>query len=218
MHFQHGHFRAAQPATPTPTAFSVHRTRVRDDLEIAYIVEGSGYPVLLLHGWPETKRIWWRNIEPLVQAGFQVVVPDLRGFGDSDVAPDDRHDITEYSLDNHDLMTRVLGHDRYSIAAGDVGGVVAIDMALRFADHVDRLCFFNSVPPFSVPPIPSRVSTKRASGEMPPATTGNGKDITPTSSSRNSIPPSGAGGGSPICMVIAFGPHPGHSPKRISTS
>ena len=148
MHFQHGHFRAAQPATPMPTAFSVHRTRVRDDLEIAYIVEGEGYPVLLLHGWPETKRIWWRNIEPLVQAGFQVVAPDLRGFGDSDVAPDDRHDITEYSLDNHDLMTRVLGHDRYSIAAGDVGGVVGIDMALRFADHVDRLCFFNSVPPF----------------------------------------------------------------------
>ena len=34
---------------------------------------------MLLHGWPETKRIWWRNIEPLAEAGFEVIVPDLRG-------------------------------------------------------------------------------------------------------------------------------------------
>lgn len=148
MHFQHGHFHALQPKTPSPKAFPVHRVRIREELNIAYIAEGAGYPILLLHGWPETKRIWWRNIEPLVQAGYRVIVPDLRGFGDSDVSQDDRHDITEYSLDCQDLMTRVLGHDRYSIAAGDVGGVVAIDMALRFDTHVDRLCFFNSVPPF----------------------------------------------------------------------
>lgn len=148
MYFQHGHLRAAQPTTPAPTAFAVHRARVRDELEIAYIAEGDGYPVLLLHGWPETKRIWWRNIEPLVEAGFRVIVPDLRGFGDSEVSAQDRHDISEYSLDCHDLMSRILGHDHYAIAAGDVGGVVAIDMALRFKTSVDRLCFFNSVPPF----------------------------------------------------------------------
>jgi pimeloyl-ACP methyl ester carboxylesterase len=52
-------------------AFVVHRTKVRDDLELAFVREGSGgYPLLLLHGWPETKRIWWRNIEPLAAAGF----------------------------------------------------------------------------------------------------------------------------------------------------
>ena len=47
----------------------------------------GGVPLLLVHGWPETKRIWWRVIEPLAAAGFEVIVPDLRGFGDSDVGP-----------------------------------------------------------------------------------------------------------------------------------
>lgn len=149
MYFRHGTHRPAQPPTPAPDAFPVQRARVRDELEIAWVRAGEGgYPLLLLHGWPETKRVWWRNLEPLAAAGFDVIAPDLRGFGDSDVSADDRHDLVEYSLDCHALMTDVLGLSRYSIAAGDVGGVVEIDMALRFPEHVDRLCFFNSVPPF----------------------------------------------------------------------
>ncbi|HMO54136.1 MAG TPA: alpha/beta fold hydrolase, partial [Tepidiformaceae bacterium] len=46
----------------------------------------GGRPILLVHGWPETKRIWWRNIDVLAGAGFEVIVPDLRGFGDSEVS------------------------------------------------------------------------------------------------------------------------------------
>ena len=53
----------------------------------------GGFPLLLLHGWPETKRIWWRNVEPLVAAGFEVIVPDLAGFGDSGLADDDHYDV-----------------------------------------------------------------------------------------------------------------------------
>ena len=149
MYFRHGTYTPKQPATPRADAFPIRRAGVRHEIELAYIQEGAGgYPLLLLHGWPETKRIWWRNIAPLAAAGFEVIVPDLRGFGDSAISPDDHHDITEYSLDCHALMNEVLGHQHYSIAGGDVGGVVALDMALRFAESVDRLCFFNSVPPF----------------------------------------------------------------------
>ena len=73
--------------------FAVERATVRDGVDIAYVREGAGgYPLLLLHGWPETKRIWWRNIEPLAAAGFEVIVPDLRGFGDSGLAPDGFYD------------------------------------------------------------------------------------------------------------------------------
>ncbi len=40
-------------------------------VDLAYVHEGAGgFPLVLLHGWPETKRIWWRNIEPLAAAGF----------------------------------------------------------------------------------------------------------------------------------------------------
>jgi pimeloyl-ACP methyl ester carboxylesterase len=141
--------RRAPLPTPPGDAFAVQRARVRDELEIAYLREGrGGYPLLLLHGWPETKRIWWRNVEPLARAGFEVVVPDLRGYGDSEVSADDRHDIAEYGFDCDDLMRRVLGHRRYAVVGGDVGGVVAIDMALRFPNVVERLCYFNSGTPF----------------------------------------------------------------------
>jgi pimeloyl-ACP methyl ester carboxylesterase len=42
-------------------------------------VRKGGYPLLLIHGWPETRRIWWRNIGALADAGFDVIAPDLRG-------------------------------------------------------------------------------------------------------------------------------------------
>ena len=116
--------RPAQPETPAADAFAVHRAPVTDTgLEIAHVREGHGYPLLLVHGYPETKRIWWRNIAALAAAGHEVVVPDLRGYGDSDLAADDVYDIAVYSRDIHTLMTRVLGHERFGVVAGDVGGV-----------------------------------------------------------------------------------------------
>ena len=107
---------------------------MRDGVEIAYVREGEGgFPLLLLHGWPETKRIWWRNIEPLAAAGFEVIVPDLRGFGDSGLAPDGFYDPATHARDVHALVHDVLGHERCAAAGGDVGGVVVQDLgsALR---------------------------------------------------------------------------------------
>lgn len=134
--------------TPAFDAFTPRREVVRDGISISFLHEGAGgYPLLLLHGYPETKRIWWRNIAPLVAAGFEVIVPDLRGYGDSDLSDDDAYDLTIYSRDIHALVHDVLGHEHCAIVAGDIGGVVAIDLAQRFEGFVDRLCFFNSVPP-----------------------------------------------------------------------
>ena len=82
--------RSPQPATPARNAFTIHRREVppsngRDGLSLAFVHEGiGGYPLLLLHGYPETKRIWWRNITALAEAGHEVIAPDLRGYGDSD--------------------------------------------------------------------------------------------------------------------------------------
>src|SRR5262245_42149360 len=120
--------RPAQPATPAPDAFTIHRHRVpategRDGLEIAYVREGvGGYPLLLLHGYPETKRIFWRNIGPLVEAGYEVVVPDLRGYGDSDLSAADVYDLAAFSRDLHLLVHDGLGHKTCGVVGGDVGG------------------------------------------------------------------------------------------------
>lgn len=141
---------ALRPAQVTPPfdAFEVHHAEVADGLRAAYLHEGvGGTPIVLLHGYPETKRIWWRNVRPLAEAGFEVIVPDLRGFGDSDLSPDDAYDLVLYSRDVHTLVHDVLGHERCLVVAGDLGGPVAVDLAQRFDGFVERLCFFNSVPP-----------------------------------------------------------------------
>jgi pimeloyl-ACP methyl ester carboxylesterase len=131
-----------------PDRFHVARSQVRDGVTLAYVHEGvGGVPLLLVHGYPETKRIWWRNVEPLVAAGFEVIAPDLRGHGDSDLAADDRYDIAAFSVDLHALVHDVLGHERCFVAGGDVGGPVVYDMSLRYPGFVPKLCYFNTVTP-----------------------------------------------------------------------
>jgi pimeloyl-ACP methyl ester carboxylesterase len=115
--------------------------------ELAFDHSGQGgKPLLLLHGWPETRLIWERNVEPLAEAGFEVIAPDLRGFGDSPLAPDDRYDVAAHSADLAALAQR-LGHERLVVCGGDLGGVVAQDLSLRFHALVERLCLFNTIPP-----------------------------------------------------------------------
>lgn len=111
--------------------------------------EGAGgVPLVCVHGWPETKRIFWKVIEPLAAAGFEVIVPDLRGFGDSDLGPDGFHDVASHALDLHALVHDHLGHERVVLLGGDLGGPVIQDLALRHPDWVDRLVVFNSPLPY----------------------------------------------------------------------
>lgn len=143
--------RPTQPPSPPADAFGIEHAVVAESVSLAYVREGiGGVPLLLIHGYPETKRIWWRNIAPLAAAGFDVIVPDLRGMGDSDLPPDDAHGIVTYSRDLYALMHDVLGHESWLIAASDVGGVVAVDMIHRYPGFVDAFCVFNTVAPLGV--------------------------------------------------------------------
>jgi pimeloyl-ACP methyl ester carboxylesterase len=146
-------------------SFDVERATVRDGVELAYVRAGAGgYPLLLVHGWPETKRIWWRNIGPLAEAGFEVIVPDLRGFGDSGLAPDGFYDLAAHARDLHGLVANALGHERCAAAGGDLGGGVVQDLGLRFEGFVERQVLFNSILPLlpeayaeaGIPPGPPR--------------------------------------------------------------
>jgi pimeloyl-ACP methyl ester carboxylesterase len=130
-----------------------YQTKVFDGrgFPLAYIHEGAGRseasgrpPLVLIHGWPETKRIWWRNIGPLADAGLEVIAPDLRGFGESGVAPDGFHDAPVSSHDIHALVHDHLGHERAVLVAGDFGGVIAQDLALRRPELVDSMVLFNA--------------------------------------------------------------------------
>jgi pimeloyl-ACP methyl ester carboxylesterase len=116
-----------------PHRFTIEPARPRG-FEPAFVQEGAGgLPLLLVHGWPETKRIFWRNVGPLSKAGFEVIAPDLRGFGDSELAPDVFCDVPAHSRDLYALVRDPLGHSRVVAAGGDLGGPVIQDLSLRYA-------------------------------------------------------------------------------------
>jgi pimeloyl-ACP methyl ester carboxylesterase len=128
-------------------AFPTRTSTVRGVRQTFTHLNPGGVPLLLVHGWPETRRIWWRTLQPLADAGFEVICPDLRGFGDSDVSPDGIHDVPVHSRDLHALCAE-LGHDRVVVCGGDLGGPVIQDLALRFPGFVDRMVLFNSPLPY----------------------------------------------------------------------
>ena len=131
-----------------PSRFATKLASPREFAQ-AFIHEGiGGKPVLLVHGWPETKRIWWRNIAILAEAGFEVIAPDLRGFGESAVGPDGFHDVASHSKDMHALVHDELGHESVIVAGGDLGGPVIQDLSFRYPGFVSRMVLFNSPVPF----------------------------------------------------------------------
>jgi pimeloyl-ACP methyl ester carboxylesterase len=126
-----------------------YRVRMADPRGFAqaFVDEGSGPALLLVHGWPETARIWWRNVGPLAEAGFRVIAPDLRGFGASAPAPDGFGDVPSHSRDLAALLD-TLDIEVVVPIGGDLGGAVIQDFALRFPERVERLVIFNSPLPY----------------------------------------------------------------------
>jgi len=132
------------PSELDPARFTVHAASPRGFRQ-AFVREGvEGVPLVCVHGWPETKRIYWKVIAPLAAAGFEVIVPDLRGFGDSELGPDGLHDVASHALDLYALVHDELGHDQVVLMGGDLGGPVVQDLALRHPGWVARMVLFNS--------------------------------------------------------------------------
>jgi pimeloyl-ACP methyl ester carboxylesterase len=125
-----------------PSRFTTQFATV-NGIQLAYVRAGEANrcTIVLVHGWPESKRIWWRVIEPLAQAGFDVVVPDLRGFGESEAGQ--FGDTVTCAKDISALMIE-LGCDHYIVAGGDFGGPIVQEVALRNQHAVTRMVLFNS--------------------------------------------------------------------------
>jgi pimeloyl-ACP methyl ester carboxylesterase len=131
-----------------PDRYPVRRARPRG-FEQAYVRAGDGgQPLLLVHGWPETSRIWWRNIGPLAEAGFDVIAPDLRGFGLSEAGPDAFGDVVSHSRDLYALLHDELGIERVVAVAGDLGGAVVQDLSQRQPGFIEQLIVFNCPLPY----------------------------------------------------------------------
>ncbi len=109
---------------------------------------GGAPPLLLLHGFPQTSAMWQRVAQALAPH-HQLVLPDLRGYGQSDAPPSDAehspYSKRSMAADLHRLM-RALGHERYAVAAHDRGARVAHRLALDQPQAVQRLALLDIVP------------------------------------------------------------------------
>ncbi len=138
-------------ATPLPDGLigGFERRRLPGDgVEIDALVGGSGPPLLLLHGYPQT-RVMWKSVAPLLAEQFTVVVPDLRGYGRSGKPEGDASHFTyskrAMALDQVASM-RALGFDRFAVAGHDRGGRVGYRLALDHPDVVSALAVLDIVP------------------------------------------------------------------------
>ena len=121
-------------------------------IEIACQIGGSGPPLLLLHGFPQTKAIW-HEVAPALAKHFTVVASDLRGYGESS-KPHGKSDHSTYSkramaADQHALM-KSLGYDQFFLLGHDRGGRVSHRLAADFPDSVLRLMVLDISPTLSM--------------------------------------------------------------------
>jgi pimeloyl-ACP methyl ester carboxylesterase len=150
--------RASQPLTLQPTdaddpeAFT-HRFAEVNGVRMHYVEAGHGPLVLLLHGFPYAWYMWRRQIGALAAAGYRVVAPDQRGFGQSDrPGAIEAYDITQAVGDMVGLM-KALGEDSAVIIGHDLGAWVAQAAAMMRADLFTAVAMLNT-------PVPPRGAVK----------------------------------------------------------
>ena len=145
---------AAQEAAPAPLppfpGFTQHDIPTSGGVTIRAVKGGSGPPLLLLHGAPQT-HYTWREVAPRLAEEFTVVAADLRGYGDSS-QPQGLPDHSNYSKramaqDQVDVM-RSFGFERFALVGQDRGGRVAHRMTLDHPDAVTRAVFIDIVPTY----------------------------------------------------------------------
>lgn len=129
------------------TQFKTHEIAVNGTTVFAKTA-GSGRPILLLHGYPQTHAMWHR-VAPVLAEQFSVVLADLRGYGRSGKPPTDVEHLPyskrEMAKDLIALMDH-LGHSKFAVGAHDRGARVAHRLALDHSDRVTRLALLDIAP------------------------------------------------------------------------
>lgn len=128
------------------------RTLSVDNIDIACVIGGSGPPVLMLHGFPQSRAMWAR-VAPLLADDFTLVCADLRGYGDS-TKPICLPDRSNYAFramaaDQLGLMC-ALGFERFHVVGHDRGGRAGHRMALDHPQAVQTLALLDIVPTYTM--------------------------------------------------------------------
>lgn len=118
-----------------------HRLIEVNGVNLHYVREGAGPPLILLHGWPEFWWCWHRNVPTLAES-FDVIAPDLRGFGDTRETSAQPAGANAHTRDILALAD-ALGLERFGLVAHDVGAYVAQEVARLLPRRLLGLFFFN---------------------------------------------------------------------------
>lgn len=128
-----------------------------DGVRLHYVDEGSGPPILLVHGQPTSSYLYRKMVPPLVAAGYRCVAPDLMGFGLSDKPTDE----SAYTLRRHvGLVTGLVEHlglRGVTTVGQDWGGPISLRYAIDHQDNVRALVILNTLVRPAHVPLPFRI-------------------------------------------------------------
>ncbi len=118
-----------------------------DGVELAARVGGSGSPVVLLHGFPQT-HLMWRHVAERLAGEHTVICPDLRGYGASDKPAATGPEVYAKRAMAADIvaMAAALGHERFALVGHDRGALVAFRAGLDHPETVTHLGILDVVP------------------------------------------------------------------------
>lgn len=122
-------------------------TQDNEPVDIYYEVQGSGKPVVLIHGWPLSGRAWEAQLPALVDAGYQVITYDRRGFGQSS-KPWDGYDYDTLAQDLKALMDELDLKDATLVGFSMGGGEVARYLGKYGSERVSKAVLASAVPPY----------------------------------------------------------------------
>lgn len=127
---------------PEPRRIAVPGTTLPEITLSVHDTGGVGSPVLLLHGWPDRAALWTHQAAALAGAGYRVVVPDLRGFGDSDRPAEVEHYPMRALVADVLGIADALGIDRFALAGHDWGASLGWAVTLA-SPRVTRYAAFS---------------------------------------------------------------------------
>jgi len=128
--------------------FQQRSVDVGDGVQISATIGGSGPPLLLLHGHPQTRALWHR-VAPKLAEHHTLVAADLRGYGDSSKppgSPDHGNYAKRVMAQDHVSLMKTLGFDHFDVLAHDRGARVAHRLAMDHPDTVARLVLLDIAP------------------------------------------------------------------------
>ena len=121
-----------------------HRFVETNGIRMHYVEQGEGFPVLLLHGFPELWYSWRYQIPALASAGFHAIIPDMRGYGETDKPEGvEAYDI-HHLVDNLVGLLDALALKRVVVVGHDWGGVIVWQMALMHPECIEQVISLNT--------------------------------------------------------------------------